>query len=456
MVYSESLLYLPLAGGVFGEKIGAIQEALEHCLAQITSQEHLLPLVLAKAAKRRRLSLSELELQRLSTAVLNADGSVLHIDLDPPCAFGETEEEIQAALQGLFDELIDSISEIEQNITDAVSNAIPNAIADVAELIGKHILDEAHENTLQLRKTHIERAKTVRRMWGNAIEQLDFLRHMVLEWDSVATELRQGCYTHPDTAFALNKLNRRAYEIVGEIITLGQSGYADGALARWRSLHEICVIAMFLAARSDRCAQMYLSHHVIEELRLFYLDNASGTATAINALRDRYARDLRKQKTEMVKRFGKAFAGDYGWASVELGQSKTTFRDLEKHVGLETLRRGYQQANSTVHGGALATLSRISLGPSVVDSSEVPPAYGCEVAANYAAASLSMMVAELCLKTENADLIAMNMVIYNCASKLRELLARGPKNASDDSARFKSMMRKSMRRKFRVKPTRIS
>ncbi|MFZ2973642.1 MAG: DUF5677 domain-containing protein [Ferribacterium limneticum] len=387
----------------------------------------------------------------MTTAILNAEGNLLQLDLDPPCALGETEEEIQATAQRLFDELIESMPDIEDNLVEAISKAVPDVLARVAEIIGDHISDQALEHTLHLRKAHSDRANTVQRIWGTAIEQLDFLRHMVLEWNCVAMELHSGAYANPNTAFALSRLVTRAYEIVGEIITLVRAGYADGALARWRSLHEICVVAMFLSRRSDRCSQMYLSHHWVEELRLLEVDKASGTASANNAHLDRYIRDLRKQKSAMANEFGKAFASDYGWASVELGRSKTTFRDLESHVGLEILRRGYQQANSTVHGGALATLTRISLGPGGIDGTDVPPAYGCEMATNYATASLSMMVAELCLETENADLVAMNMVVHNCASKIREQIEYGQKEVSGDSPRAKILMRKAARRKFRTK-----
>ncbi len=326
----------------------------------------------------------------------------------------------------------------------------------MAEIIGDSISEHAHEHSLNLRKEHSYRAETVQHIWGGAIEQLDFLRHMVLEWDCAAMELRRGAYSRPNTAFALSRLVTRAYEVVGEIITLARAGYADGALARWRSLHEICVVAMFLARRSDRCAQMYLAHHLVEELRLFEVDRTSGTNSARNVHRDRYVRDLRMRTTAMVNKFGKVFASDYGWASVELDRTRTTFRELESYVGLETLRRGYQLANSTVHSGALAALTRISLGPGGVDGTEVHPVYGCEVATKYAAASLSMMVAELCLETESADLLAMNMVVNSGASKICERIEQGQKEMSGNSPRAKILMRKAKQRKFRVKPWRMS
>lgn len=435
-------------------KSNSIQAALDRCLADEISSEKLLPLALAKAAKRRNLSLPEIEIQLLTTAILNAKGEKIQLDLDLPCALGKTKEEVQAAVQELVDELNELLPDIEDSVVEAISQAVPDALGKVAEIIGENISEQAHEHVLQLMRAHSDRAEGVRRLWGSAIDQLDLLRHFALEWNYAAMEQRKGSYTNQNTAFALMRIVARAYEVVGELIALTRAGYADGALARWRSLHEICVVAMFLAKQSDRCAEMYLSHHWVEELRLLEVDRTSGTASLRNIHHDRYVSNLRMQKTALVKKFGTTFFSDYGWASVELGRSRTTFRDLESHVGLETLRRGYQQANSTVHGGALATLTRVSLGPVGIDGTEAPPAYGCEVAINYAAASLSMMVAELCLDSENADLVATSLVIHNCALKIREQIEKAQKKIPVDSPRTRLLMRKVAQRESRSKPRR--
>lgn len=433
------------------KKQSVVQNALDRSLAEVASQEKLLPRVLAKAAKRRNLNLSELEIQQLATALLNANGNSICLDLDPPCALGETEREIQTTVQGLLDEFEVSAIAVQEDLAEAMSRAIPEALGMAAEIVGNHISQQALEHALHLRKVHSNRVETVRRIWGDALDQLDILRHLVWEWNRDALGYRQGAYANPNTSFALDRLVVRAYEVVGEIIALARAGYADGALARWRSLHEVGVIAMFLARRSGSCAQMYLAHHKVEELRLLEIDKASGTARVRDTHNDRRIRDLRAQKAAMVNTFGKAFASDYGWASVELGRAKTTFRDIEAHVGLETLRRGYQRANSTVHGGALATLTRISLGPESIDGTDVPPAYGCEVAITYVTASLSMMVAELCLDVESADLLAMSMVVHNCANEIREQIEETKKNVSGDSLRARLLVRKALRRGHRVK-----
>ncbi len=436
------------------KKMLSIQKTLDRCIAQSISMDKLLTLALTRAAERRKISLTEEEIRALTAAFLNADGEKVQLDIDPPCALGDNEKEVQETVQALVDELRESITDVWEKVTAAISQAVPHTLSSVAELIGDYISEQAIEHSLNLEKAHLERAETVQQMWGKPIEQLDIMRHIVLEWNHAAVLHRKGAYSKSNTSFALSKLVARAYEVVGEIITLARAGYADGALARWRSLHEICVVAMFLAPRSDKCAQMYLAHHCVEELRLLDTDRASGTVRANNAHNYRYLYDLRRQRDAMVAKFGAAFSKDLGWASVELGRAKTTFRELENHVGLETLRRGYQEANSTVHGGALATLSRVSLRRGNVDGGAIPPAYGCEVAANYTTAFLSMLIAELCLETESADLLTMNIVIMNFASKIRSLIRQAQREASGESPRTRLLLRKAAQRELRRKPRR--
>lgn len=444
------------------KKATGIQNALERSIAEYTSIQKLLPLAITKVAKNRELVLSELEVQRLSAAILNAGrgSDSIQLDLDLPCGLGTTEDELHATVQGIVNDLVEAVRETIEEVTEAISKAVPEAVSAAADIIVEDLLQSAHENAAQLRTEQANRVQSVQRMWGIALDELDFLRHLVLEWGYEAFKLRSGSYASPNTAFALSRLLTRAYDVVGEIVVLGRNGYADGALARWRSLHELCVIAMFLAKQSDRCALMYLLHHRVEELKLLDVDRSSGTANAKDIHSAPRISKLRREKAALVARFGKAFGGDYGWASVELGEARTTFRELENHVGLNLLRRGYQRANSTVHGGALATLTRVSLSDSTVDGAAVPPAYGCEIAANYAASSLSMLVAELCTETESADLLTMSAVVHKHANRIRESIAETQKKIADDTPRSKILMRKTAGRRTRTRmrrtPSKIS
>lgn len=428
-------------------KIG-IQNAIAECVSEAVSLTKIIPLILKKTAKRLGLSLTDIELHCVSLAIQNIEGSIIRLDLEPPCGLGSTLEEMQVSLQRLIDGMADAAEEVQEDLTEAVSRAIPNALRAAANVLSDNISGQALSHTVRLRREHAERVEVVRNSWGRVTEDLDVMRHIVLEWAFSAIEERKGAFQRLNTAFVLNKLFIRLYEIVGEIIVLIRAGYADGAFARWRSLHEICVIAMFLSKQTDNCAKMYLEHHKIEELRLNEANRNSKTKGMAGIRLHRYMAELRMKKTLLVKKFGMIFAADYGWASVELGCKKITFRDLETHVGLDMLRRGYQRANSAVHGGALAALTRISLDNSDIDSANVSPAHGCDVAINYASSSLSMTVAELCLQIEDADLLTMSIVIHNYREKIGDLICDKKNQLLGTSIRSKILARKVSHRKL--------
>lgn len=224
-----------------------------------------------------------------------------------------------------------------------------------------------------------------------------------------------------------------------------RAGYGDGALARWRSLHEICVVAMFLSQQADSCSEMYLWHHKIEELKI--LDEGLAVPSAQSSSRkQQYAQDLHRKKASLLSKFGDAFAGDYGWAAVQLARPKVTFRHLEEQVGLEKLRRAYKRANSVVHGGSLATLTRVSISAQDVDKTDLPPAYGCELAIDYATASLAMLIADLCLNTEDADLLTMNMVIQQSGARIQSFINGRVGEISGNTPRAKLLMRRMIQK----------
>jgi hypothetical protein len=432
----------------------SIQSLIDQHISEVMSPTSIISMAVNKIIEDRGLIVREEQVCVLVSGILSATSrqdSDLQINLDPPCDFGETEGEMRAVIQGIVDDLESVIHDLSDKFSDSIEEVIPKVLDEISEVISNSISEDATEHVRYMREVQSSRAETIENVWGEAIEQLDIMRGMVLEWNNIAMNLHYGPYKEPNTAFALCKLVERGYELVGEIVTLIRAGYADGALARWRSLHEVCVIAMFLAKRSDNCAHMYMSHHLVDELRLLDTDNSFGVILANGVDRGLYVRDLKRRVEAMARKVGEDFLKDYGWASIELGVKKVTFRDLENYVGLDVLRRGYRQANGAVHGGALAALTRVSLGPGGVDNSFVPLEYGCDVAIHYATSSMSMIVVELCLETKNADLITMCMVIQRFASRIRRLIEKAQKVSLTMTPREKLLLKRKMLKTSRYK-----
>jgi hypothetical protein len=59
---------------------------------------------------------------------------------------------------------------------------------------------------------------------------------------------------------ALVRLQAGAVRVAGEVYALLLAGYASGAHARWRTLHEIAVTALFIAHQDRETAERYVHH----------------------------------------------------------------------------------------------------------------------------------------------------------------------------------------------------
>jgi len=60
------------------------------------------------------------------------------------------------------------------------------------------------------------------------------------------------------TQFALKNIHGRACQVFSEIICLLKNGYADGSFARWRTLFELSVFAIFIRENGDDVALAFI------------------------------------------------------------------------------------------------------------------------------------------------------------------------------------------------------
>lgn len=67
--------------------------------------------------------------------------------------------------------------------------------------------------------------------------------------------------------YVLRQLWARSLQTGGEVLALLRFGYPDGALARWRQLHEVEVIVRLLADGSPELADAYVEHTRLQSVR---------------------------------------------------------------------------------------------------------------------------------------------------------------------------------------------
>jgi hypothetical protein len=81
--------------------------------------------------------------------------------------------------------------------------------------------------------------------WGKPLGRLRMLLTMSREWcgEINARESSKRRSKNRESRKLLIRLLVRGCQVTDEILCLLENGFADGAMARWRTLHEITVVA---------------------------------------------------------------------------------------------------------------------------------------------------------------------------------------------------------------------
>lgn len=161
-----------------------------------------------------------------------------------------------------------------------------------------------------------------------------------------------------DTLIAIHV---RACQVANEILILIKNGYADGAHARWRTLHELCVTFIYLYDSDYNVIQMYNDYEIIEKYKKAKEYKNCEESLELEKFEEGEWEQLSKSRDEIIAKYGKEFSGGYGWTMNDLPKGKRNFKELETHVGIEKLRIIYSWANESVHAGVSGIKDKLSL-----------------------------------------------------------------------------------------------
>jgi hypothetical protein len=193
--------------------------------------------------------------------------------------------------------------------------------------------------------------------WGSALALLDELigaADLLLKFNEWRARLHASADPPEWTVRAQLVLLARAVQTAREVHVLLRSGYPAGALGRWRTLHEVSVVARFVDQCGDAVAEPYLYHDEMQALRLLQAyDRHSRTWSTHQGSKETKAAQEERVRA-LATRFGPLFKGDFGWATAgfpdrEFNYPGPSFGDLEDAVGLSEVRPIYTKANHVVH-----------------------------------------------------------------------------------------------------------
>lgn len=152
----------------------------------------------------------------------------------------------------------------------------------------------------------------------------------------------------------LLRLHARSIQITKEILTLMKHGFADGAMARWRTLYEISIIALFISENGNEIAKMYIDYNQVEsyEEMIVYLKNAE--RLGLEQITNEEQLKIKNRIEELKTEYGIDFVKSYGWTKNVLPNAKRNFKGIEESIDEEHLRPYYKWACNAVHAGPKA------------------------------------------------------------------------------------------------------
>jgi len=329
----------------------ALHKALEDALGK--SPETVFEELLARKLKVHGIQLSRRQRRRLREKILRGDSKTFHLR---PWRFWDNRQI-----------LIEFTPEEIQEFGDRfVAEQLPQVIEALNSELASRIL------ALLKRRW--------RREWRQQRRELaNFQRHLHSRWDvplgllrmlltisrefggNVNQELRTVGAESPNQVEVLTRLHARACQVTEEILVLLSAGLADGAMARWRTLHEIAVIALFIGQHGEDLAERYVQHQTVESRRAATEYAACQESLGLEALDPVDVSALEHSYEAALSRYGTSFSAQYGWASQQLGIKKPTFADIERALGIGYIRPYYRMATYNVHANPKGAFFKLGL-----------------------------------------------------------------------------------------------
>lgn len=208
------------------------------------------------------------------------------------------------------------------------------------------VLANDRENTKKFEKRNFSR-------WKPAFDHLEMLWHVAHELGELHGKdvQRRNEKDNNKTMAALAHIFPKSLLVVREIICLLRGGFPDGALTRWRSLHELSVTAMYIAKYGESTAIQYLlSFHFSARRAAYQMNEYSERSGLVGFTAEKLAEF--DELCDMAEQcLGKTIDKDRNGEWPKITVSHPTFAQVEESVDMDHWRPWYKWASSVTHAG---------------------------------------------------------------------------------------------------------
>ena len=320
------------------------------------------------------------------------------------------------------------LSELEEKLNHALSTVtIPSLTDELAQGIGRELDRKWKAEQKRQHREYGRFSKRLNRRWGEPLSQLEQLIVVSAELgDSVNRRLRQEHpRANPFTVEVQTRLHARACQIAREVLSLLSAGFAEGAMARWRALHEVTVVSLFITHDED-LAERYRCHEAVESLKAAHQYREHTDRLGLEPLTDSELKGLEANVAALRRRFGQAYSKSYGWAAEKLQKARkpVNFEQIEEAAQLGHFRPYYRLASHSVHANPKGVFFRLGL----IDQTTVllagPSSFGLADPGQNTAISLGQVTTAVGTLNPTLDDLVVMKVVLKRVDSIRKAFVR--------------------------------
>lgn len=394
---------------------------------QIQEQIADAPLLLMKELLKNKIrdaGVPEEVVADAADRILEADGEPVRLDIDGPdertIHLAITDEDIAAVMR--------DANLLLEKIPDIIASSLDTVTASMTKDVKKRWREESWQFDAEIDRFR----RGIKQRWGESISCLELLLHLSRELGKETFSKARKTKNRRYKREVLGRLHVRACQVTDEIIALLRCGFADGAMARWRTLHEICVVILLIGRSDEDLAQRYLDHEHIEIKAA--LDEYSRNADALG-----FEQPTTEEITQaaanfaaVVSTYGQEFKSPYGWAAKHLNIAKPILSDLESAVNRRAMRSYYKMASYNVHASTRGILFQLgNLGDSSIAVAGASNA-GLDEPGQHTAFTLAAINSALLPKSPTLEASASLGTIINIRNSTADLFQKAGKRLLKD------------------------
>jgi Family of unknown function (DUF5677) len=333
-----------------------IQKQFEMTLAQVPTA--LLQKILDRKLQAVNVKVQKKTLEKAANHILTGNSAPLKFrsKSGQNVTIQITEEDIKYIVDGT-----------ERLRKDHLEPVLRDAAAHISDRLYKYLSSQWTEHSKLLQSDVQGFKERLEARWGDGLSKLRMLLAIVREWADGAHQRRLQASRGKMSVYdeVMLRLHVRACQVTNEVIILLENGFADGAMARWRTLHEITVVAATIARFGNDIAERYMQYQIIESYDAIEAYERNHNELGFGPIPKRQVARIKKDYERVIARFGKRFAEEFGWAVHHLkSDRRLAFWRLEREAGKAFMHSPYKFASYNVHASPKGVYFRLgSLDP---------------------------------------------------------------------------------------------